>query len=131
MKKTIKTWAMAALALALWSCSNSPSGVAKKAMGCMQDKDYKGYLELVDMGGKELTDEQKDEYASLLDNKASAELDKKDGIKSYEVTDETIAEDGKTATVKVTTVYGDGTEKTQDMKLKKNDDGDWKIDAGK
>ena len=48
------------------------------------------------------------------------------GLKAYEILEETIAEDGTTAKVKVKYTYGDGTEKTTTEKLVKTDNG-WKL----
>ena len=69
------------------------------------------------------------QMAVLLESKISSEVDKKGGIDSYEIGEETIDEDE--AKVKATIKYGDGSEKESTIKLKKNEDGDWKIDAGK
>ena len=110
MKKIIGFIAIAAVALVMAACSggNSPSDVAKQAVKCIQDKDY-----------------------DMLRSKAESTLDKKGGIKDYEIISETVAEDGKTANVEMKIVYGDGEEKNDVMKLRLDDAGDWRIDAGK
>ena len=43
-------------------------------------------------------------------------------MKSVEATGETISEDGNTANVQLKIVYGDGSEKTEDVKMVKVDD---------
>ena len=135
MKKSIGFIATAAFVLALASCSggNTPTNVAEKAVKCIQDKDYEGYVDLMDTNGKEGQDieEQKKAMADMLRSKAATTLDKKGGIKSYEMLAETIAEDGKTATVEMKIVYGDGEEKQEEMKLRLGDDGQWRLDPGK
>ena len=68
---------------------------------------------------------------ALLREKGTKAMEKKQGLKSYEVLSEEISEDGKSATVKMKMVYGDGSEDTQDLKLVKNDDGDWRLTMGK
>lgn len=48
------------------------------------------------------------------------------GLKAFEILEETIAEDGTTAKVKVKYTYGDDTEKTTTENLVKTDSG-WKV----
>lgn len=55
-------------------------------------------------------------------------MDATQGLKAYEILEETIAEDGTTAKVKVKYTYGDDTEKTTTEKLVKTDSG-WKLNA--
>lgn len=50
------------------------------------------------------------------------------GLKAVEILDETIAEDGTTAKVKVKYTYGDDTEKNTTEKLVKTDSG-WKLEV--
>ena len=69
--------------------------------------------------------------AAMLKEKASKEFEKKDGLKSYETLSEEISEDGNTAKVKMKFIYGNGTEDTDNIKLRKDDDGNWKIDMSK
>ena len=72
-----------------------------------------------------------EQLVALLREKGTKAMEKKQGLKSYEVLSEEISEDGKSATVKMKMVYGDGSEDTQDLKLVKNDDGDWRLTMGK
>ena len=39
------------VALTLWSCgpANTPSAVAEEACKCLQNEDYEGYVELMDL----------------------------------------------------------------------------------
>lgn len=69
--------------------------------------------------------------SGMLQNKAEQTYAKKGGFKSYEVLDEKIDPSGDVAAVRVKTVYGDGSEKEEDVKLKKDEKGDWKLDMGK
>ena len=50
----------------------------------------------------------------MANEKVAKEIESKGGIKSYEVIEETIAEDGKTAVVKMKIIYGD--DSTKDSK---------------
>ena len=114
--------------------AKTPKDVAEKSIKCLKNKDYKGYVELVSlkdeakMSSEELK-KSREQMAVLLESKISSEVDKKGGIDSYEIGEETIDDDE--AKVKATIKYGDGSEKESTIKLKKNEDGDWKIDAGK
>lgn len=134
MKKLFISMFVAVVALTLWSCgpANTPSAVAEEACKCMQNEDYEGYADLMDLkksdDGKGV---EKEQLAALLREKGSKTMEKKQGIKSYEVLSEEISEDGKSANVKMKIVYGNGDEDTQKMKLVKNDDGDWKLTMGK
>lgn len=134
MKKLFISMFVAVVALTLWSCgpANTPSAVAEEACKCMQNEDYEGYADLMDLkkseDGKGV---EKEQLAALLREKGTKTMEKKQGIKSYEVLSEEISEDGKSANVKMKIVYGNGDEDTQKMKLVKNDDGDWKLTMGK
>lgn len=135
MRKIIDFIAIAAVALVMAACGsdNSPKGVAEEAVKCIQDNDYEGYVDLIYMEEKEGVDmaEQKKAVVGMIQSKAASTLGKKGGISSYEVLSETVAEDGNTANVEMKIVYGNGDEKNEKMKLRKNEAGDWRIDAGK
>ena len=49
-------------------------------------------------------------------------MEEKGGVKSVEATGETISEDGNTANVQLKIVYGDGSEKSEDVKMVKVED---------
>lgn len=136
MKKILFVAVMCLFAVMFSGCggAKTPKDVAEKSIKCLKNKDYKGYVELVSlkdeakMSSEELK-KSREQMAVLLESKISSEVDKKGGIDSYEIGEETIDEDE--AKVKTTIKYGDGSEKESTIKLKKNEDGDWKIDAGK
>ncbi|MDY3846838.1 MAG: DUF4878 domain-containing protein [Prevotella sp.] len=140
MKKLFLSMSVAVATLVLWSCgaSNTPSGVAEKAIECLQNEDYEGYVDLIHFKGEDDKDydeakmkEGKEQFAALLKEKGKKTMDKKGGIKSYEVVSEEISEDGNSAKVTMKTVYGDGTEDSNKMKLVKNSKGEWKISMNK
>ena len=136
MKKILFVAVMCLFAVMFSGCggAKTPKDVAEKSIKCLKNKDYKGYVELVSlkdeakMSSEELK-KSREQMAVLLESTISSEVDKKGGIDSYEIGEETIDEDE--AKVKATIKYGDGSEKESTVKLKKNEDGDWKIDAGK
>ena len=133
MKKLFFSMFVAVVALTLWSCgpANTPSAVAEEACKCVQNEDYEGYVELMDLKETKNQESEKQQFVAMLREKGTKTMEKKQGIKSYKVESEEISEDGKSANVKMKIVYGNGDEDTQKMKLVKNDDGDWKLTMGK
>ena len=133
MKKLFISMFVAVVAFTLWSCgpANTPSAVAEEACKCLQNEDYEGYVELLDLKETKNQESDKEQFVAMLREKGTKTMEKKQGIKSYEVLSEEISEDGKSANVKMKIVYGNGDEDTQKMKLVKNDDGDWKLTVGK
>lgn len=121
--------------LTLSSCNgNSPTDTAEKAAKCMQDGNYDGLADLVYIEEKEGEDieSQRKMISGLIGSLSSKTIDKKQGIRSYEVTGEEISEDGETATVRMDITYGDGSEKKDDVtSLRKDKDGKWKLCLGK
>ncbi len=127
MKKILVMFTMCLMMAMMTSCGgheNSPKGVAKAGVECLADKDYKGYMDLTDA-----KEEQKQMMTQLLE-KVGKEGEQKGGMKSYEVIDEQIDEEKGTATVKVKVVYGNGEEKTNEMKCVKKD-GKWLLSSDK
>lgn len=136
MKKILFVAVMCLFAVMFSGCggAKTPKDVAEKSIKCLKNKDYKGYVELVSLKDEakmssEEVKKSREQMAVLLESKISSEVDKKGGIDSYVIGEETIDEDE--AKVKAKIKYGDGSEKESTIKLKKNEDGDWKIDAGK
>lgn len=123
--------------MVLAACSgNTPTKVAEKSVKCLVDNDYKGYVDLIyfsdkDKENKEEQEQGKQQLAALLKDKAEKEYKKKGDIKSYETIAEEVSDDGNTANVKMKIKYGNGTEEDTDIKLRKDSDGNWKIDMGK
>ena len=88
-------------------------------------------MDLMNLKKSDEGNNEKEQLVALLREKGTKAMEKKQGLKSYEVLSEEISEDGNSATVKMKMVYGDGSEDTQDLKLVKNDDGDWRLTMGK
>ena len=133
MKKLFISMFVAVVAFTLWSCgpANTPSAVAEKACKCVQNEDYEGYVELMDLKETKNQESEKQQFVAMLREKGTKTMEKKQGIKSYNVESEEISEDGKSATVNMKVVYGDGSEDTNKIKLVKNDKGEWKVSLGK
>ena len=130
MKKLFAFAAVSLLVLMLCACGagNTPEGVTTKAVKCIIDKDYQGYVDMM-FFQKEKSDEDKQQLVALVQDKMDKEMEKKEGIKDFEVGKAEIAEN--TATVPYTLTYGNGEKQENNMKLIKTEDGEWKIDSGK
>ena len=133
MKKLFISMFVAVVAFTLWSCgpANTPSAVAEEACKCVQNEDYEGYVELMDLKETKNQESEKQQFVAMLREKGTKTMEKKQGIKSYKVESEEISEDGNSATVNMKVVYGDGSEDTNKIKLVKNDKGEWKVSLGK
>ena len=130
MKKVLTLATVCLFVLALCSCgaSNTPEEVTTKAIKCLIDKDYDGYVDMMYFK-KEKSNEDMKQIVALVKDKMDKELEQKQGIKDYKVGTPTI-EDNK-AVVPYTLTYGNGETKEDNMKLVKTDDGKWMIDSGK
>lgn len=132
MKNLFKALAIASLAIILWSCSsNTPSGVAKQAIVAVEKGDYEGYVDLLYLENNKDKEETKQQLVALMKEKGAKTVEQKQGVKSCTVEEEIISDDGKKAKVKMKVVYGNGKEETENMSLRKDENGKWKIDIGK
>lgn len=124
MKKVLLIFAVLVSMIAV-SCgsSDSPKAVAETALAGMKSEDYKAVVAVMgNKEGKALTKEQQDNLVGMLQSKA-----KESGkIASYEITGETIAEDGKTAVVNYTVTYEGKEPKEDKMEMIKGEDGKWR-----
>jgi hypothetical protein len=134
MRKLISLLAIVITAALISSCSsNSPKAVAEKAMKCIMDKDYKGYVNLVYFDESkekpESIQRNKDATVAILGEKYDKLSEKKKGIKDYKVLSEEVKD--STAVVKMEISYGNGEKENNDVKMKMDKNGDWKIDNNK
>lgn len=131
MKKLFGFSLLLAIALAFASCSsNTPSRVVAKSYDCLIDKDYDSFTRLL-YSDKEVTDEDISEVATLLSAKIEPSLNKKGGLKSYDIISEEINPESNVAIVKAQLEYGDGSTSEESVKVKKDYNDNWKIDMGK
>ena len=105
---------------------SDPRSVAEAAAQCMKNKDIEGYMKLTNA-----TPEQQEQFAAIAKEKVLKEQDEKGGISSFEVGEADIDEERGTAKVIVKTVFGNGKEDESPMTLKRDDNGEWKLDVGK
>lgn len=111
--------------------SETPSDVTKAYYEALVKQDFKGAMEFCcKKDGKLLTDEEKNQLSSMMEAKLKDEKTKAAMVAKYELGEETIAEDGTSAVVKVKTTTVDGKEKEVESKCLKID-GKWYINSGK
>ena len=87
MKKLFISMFVAVVAFTLWSCgpANTPSAVAEEACKCVQNADYEGYVELMDLKETKNQESEKEQFVAMLREKGTKTMEKKQGIKSYKV----------------------------------------------
>ncbi len=108
--------------------SSSPGDKAVKINQKLADGDMDYVMDNLYVGKEDMTDEEKEKVKGLL-QMGKAEADSQGGIKSIEVVEEKIDEDGKKAKVTLKMVMGNGEEDTDDVTMI-NDDGCWKMSLG-
>ena len=131
MKKMFRLMAVAIVVLAFAACGKtaSPESAAEACIKSYVKGDYKAMMDQYYFK-KEVTQEQREQYAALIESKVAPELEKKGGVKSYTIGETTLAEDGQSAVVEYTIHYGDGTDDTDKMDVVLVD-GKWMPSAGK
>lgn len=108
---------------------NSPGATVKKSINLLVDKNYEKVVDMyVKKDGTAFTEEEKGKILGLM-TMASAEITKKQGVKSLDIIEEKVSEDGKTATVKWKITYGNGETDDSDGELIKVGN-DWKMVIG-
>lgn len=125
MKKLFTLFAVA-VAMFMASCAGAPATPSDAAVEYYQyvaNGDYEAFADAIhfDTTNPEEIAEGKAMVVSLYKEKAAPQMEAKSGVKSVEATGETISEDGNTANVQLKVIYGDGSEKTEDVKLVKVD----------
>lgn len=107
------------------SGSSSPGEVVKAYYQKVEKGDAEAALDYIDFEGKELTAEDKEKLIGLL-GEGTKQMEEKGGIKSFEIVEENIAEDGNTADVSFKIIYGNDKEEENKAKVAKVD-GNWKL----
>jgi len=109
------------------SCSgpSTPGDTLKEFSYAMEKGNTDKVISMFGGEKGEMTAEDKEKLTALLAS-AKEEIEKKGGIKSIEIIEETISEDGKTAKVKAKTTFGDGSEDEGSSNFDLID-GEWKI----
>jgi hypothetical protein len=107
---------------------SSPGDAVKTMTINLQEENYDAVVNLyINKNGEELTDEEKDKVKAFLPS-AKEEMDKKDGLKEVVIVEETIAPDGKNATVKSYLIYGNGDKSNEDKTNLVKINGNWRVE---
>ena len=134
MKKLIFSAIVCVLACVMVACSNgnSPKAAVERYAGATIKGDYKTALDQVYFkGSPEEVAQIREQYVSLLEEKTKKELKDSEKMTAYNIDNVQTDEENGTAVVTVTTTYADGHTKTDDMKVKKDENGQWMIDSNK
>lgn len=112
--------------LLLTACGGSSAGDSlQKYLDAMQEKDYVAFVDGMNFK-VEPTKEQKEQFAAMIEEKAS----KKNDVKEYKVlSDSTVVKDSL-AIVTYEVVYNNGNTDTETQTMVKKD-GKWLMDIGK
>ena len=118
MKNLLKLFALTAVLL-LFSCSGTqPKDVAEEAVKCTQNRDFEGLVDLM-IPDKEENQKDKAMLVGLMEEKGNFQIDKKGGIKSYEIGKQEIDKKKGKASVEVEYLYGNGTTAKETLKFRK------------
>lgn len=121
---------LALVAIIVMACSsNTPGGAALKYYNDVKNGNYEAYVEGIAFK-EEITAEDKEQFVTLMKEKADKEYKKKEGISKVEMLSEEMAEDGQTATVTMKIAYGNGETEESDVAMVLKD-GAWKMDMKK
>lgn len=122
MKKILMTLFVAAATIAFVGCKsgNGPSKAVDAFMTCMQNGQFSEAVDMID-GAEDVTAEEREFVVGLMESIG----DELKGM-TYEILEETIAEDGNSATVKVKMVSSEGEEDTNDINVVKGEKG-WRV----
>lgn len=137
MKHILTLMAAFCVALMFTACSsNTPSDIAGKSIEYLKEQKFDKYVDLIyvsdaQKANVEKLQNEKEAYAELLEEKYTKSMEKNGGITGYSIVSEEIADDGESAIVMMDVTYGNGDTRTQNVKLRKDSDDNWKIDMGK
>ncbi len=131
MKKFFYSIAICICAIVMAACSsnNTPTEAAEAYLEDVKSGDYKGIVDKLYFNN-EVTEEQKAELVTALEEKAKESAEKGKAIKDYQITGEEIKEGGEKAVVNYIAFKEDGSEDSEKINLVKKDE-KWLIDAGK
>ncbi|MDR3269608.1 MAG: DUF4878 domain-containing protein [Tannerella sp.] len=136
MKKLVSlvSLSMVAFLFVMTSCGSkqgTPSGIVKAMYGQLQKGNYEKAIEIMFENATDKNEkadaEQIKESVKAFAAKAQESIEEKEGIRSFEIVKETVAEDGKSAQVTVKVTYGDGSTKEDTNKFVKNEAGKWEM----
>lgn len=115
------------------SCSSQSSAkdVAEQSMECLKKGDFDQFTKFIyisESTSAEDAEKTRAMYKALYESKGKLQLEKKQGIKSYEVVEEKMNDDGDRCKIVFKIYYGDGSEKEDTFTTRKDKDGKWWIE---
>lgn len=136
MKKAITTCMLCACLLLTGACTsdNSAGKAAEKAIEMLQKEDFQGYNSMLYLPGQEKENNQqlskkKELITEVIQGYLHRELERKGGIKSYKVLNET--QNGNKAEIRMEISYGNGDTDEETISLIKSNDNKWLINLEK
>lgn len=112
------------------SCtSSSPGDTFKDYMELMKKGDVKEFVKGFAVDETQTPEEQEKQtqlIEGLIGDKTKKMMEERQGLKDVQILEETISEDGNSATLKVKFVYGNGSEEENTQEMVKQD-GKWKM----
>lgn len=120
-------------AAGMMSCTSStPSSAMEKYLSSLKAGDYEALVDGVNFSETDPAklEESREMLVALFKEKAGKEFEKSKGINKFEITSESISEDGNSATVEYVIYFGDGSDKKEEAKMVKVD-GKWLLDMNK
>lgn len=134
MKKILHTLLVVFAACSITACSSSkstsPGDAAISYMEYLKDGQYEKFVDGLYFESGVSDGELKDGKSmllALLNEKGNEILAEKGGIKEVEVLNEEIDEENKFADVDLRITYGNGDVEEDDMKLIRDEKGEWKL----
>lgn len=134
MKKLLfVTMMVVACGMMLTGCKSEQREVAEKAMECLKNKDFKGYVDLMYFSEKDAADpeklaQKKESTVQMLEGKVAMSEGRKNGwkgVKSYSFVSEQT--DSTSSVVKMAYVNNEDKPDTMDIRLQLDEKGQWRI----
>ena len=121
--------AMLLLACGKGSGDNTPKGIVSQYAEAIIDGDYRSALDLVYFDGtEEEAQEMREKFVKLCEEVTEAGIKDHDKLVQYVLGEEKVNEEEGKATIETTLSYADGHSKTETIKLRKDEQGQWFID---
>ncbi len=130
MKKFLCGFFAAVACFLLVSCSSKPGDVVENYLSDLKAGRYSEIPDYMHSSKAEWTEKERAEVVSLYETKVDESIKKNEGIRSYRIDSEEMAQSGEEATVSYTIVYGNGKEEPQTCTVVKIG-GEWKMSVNK
>ena len=135
MRKLFSIMTFVAIVAALTACTsgNTPTAVFKKAQAAAAAKDYKTLAECIYVGDGSAEEQQanREQLVGMFEEKVKQADKDEVAVNPTKVISEEIADDGQTAKIEFEETKPDGTVQAGTQKLRKDAEGNWKLDIGK